>query len=295
MHLLYKRIRNINLPLDLQFQIFDHTVLPILLYGCEIWGYENIKNIEKLHCEFLRTVTGLRKSTPLYMLYAELGRFPIEINVKTRMISFWLNLKSGKVSKLSYLTYTFMNKDTHNYKWLEYIKKILQEVGRNDLLISGMLLNPKTVKQSILQTLKDQYFKSWSQSLQLSNKGKLYYAFKNDISIENYLLNLSKHKYWPIIKFRTCNHKLPIETGRWNNLEFSERKCTICDLDIIGDEFHYLFECPYFKEDRIKYLRKYFYTRPNMHKYKELMQSKKLTILRNLSDFVRIIINKFSN
>ena len=30
------------LPLDLQLQLFDQLILPILLYGCEIWGFEKI-------------------------------------------------------------------------------------------------------------------------------------------------------------------------------------------------------------------------------------------------------------
>ena len=32
MHLLYKRIRNLNLPVDLQLLLFDQTILPITLY-----------------------------------------------------------------------------------------------------------------------------------------------------------------------------------------------------------------------------------------------------------------------
>ena len=36
MHLLHKRIRSLNLPIDLQLQLFDHTILPIALYGCEV-------------------------------------------------------------------------------------------------------------------------------------------------------------------------------------------------------------------------------------------------------------------
>ena len=31
MHLLYKIIRNLNLPTDLQLQLFEHTILPIAL------------------------------------------------------------------------------------------------------------------------------------------------------------------------------------------------------------------------------------------------------------------------
>ena len=96
LHLLYKRARNLNLPLDLQLLLFDHTILPIALYSCEVWGFENIQLIENLHHEFLRRITNLRKSTPVYMLHAELGRRPIGINIKSRMTGFWLSLVNGK-------------------------------------------------------------------------------------------------------------------------------------------------------------------------------------------------------
>ena len=48
MHLLYKRIRNLNLPTDLQLQLFEHTILPIAFYECEVWACENTNIIEKL-------------------------------------------------------------------------------------------------------------------------------------------------------------------------------------------------------------------------------------------------------
>ena len=41
---------------------------------------------------------------------------------------------------------------------------------------------------------------------------------------------------------------MPIETGRWLNIELSNRKCKFCDKDTIGDEFHYLLECTFSKK-----------------------------------------------
>ena len=67
LHLLSKRTRNLNLPFDLQLHLFDHTILPIVLYSCEVWGFENTQLIENLHNEFLRRITNLKKSTPIYM------------------------------------------------------------------------------------------------------------------------------------------------------------------------------------------------------------------------------------
>ena len=88
MQVLFKRIRNLDIPIDLQLYLFDNVILPIALYGCEIWGFENSQIIENLHNDFLRRIINLRKSTPIYMLHAELGRHPIQINIKSRMIGF---------------------------------------------------------------------------------------------------------------------------------------------------------------------------------------------------------------
>ena len=91
MYLLFSRINNFYLPSDLQLKLFDHTVLPILTYASEIWGFENLEIIEKIHTDFLRKITKSRKSTPLYIIYAELGRFPIEVSIKTRMVIFGIS------------------------------------------------------------------------------------------------------------------------------------------------------------------------------------------------------------
>jgi hypothetical protein len=45
------------------------------------------------------------------MIYGELGLFPIEIDVKLRMISYWEKLLTGKETNLSYLS----NEILHNH------------------------------------------------------------------------------------------------------------------------------------------------------------------------------------
>ena len=42
MHLLFTRAKNLDLPLDLQLKLFDNTLLPILTYASEVWGYEGL-------------------------------------------------------------------------------------------------------------------------------------------------------------------------------------------------------------------------------------------------------------
>ena len=47
MYSLLAKSRNMRLPIDLQFDLFKKLVKPILLYGCEVWGFGNIDVLEE--------------------------------------------------------------------------------------------------------------------------------------------------------------------------------------------------------------------------------------------------------
>ena len=74
-----QKIEKYIIPIDLQFKLFDTLILPILTYGCEIWGYENTKQLEKLHLQFCRNILGVRTTTPNVMTQGELGRYMYKI------------------------------------------------------------------------------------------------------------------------------------------------------------------------------------------------------------------------
>ena len=94
---LMKKIRNQDLPIDVQIDLFNKTVKPILLYGCELWGISNIDNLERIQLKFYKQTLNLKKSTPSNMIYGELGVTPIYIDVQTRIISFWTKLINSPI------------------------------------------------------------------------------------------------------------------------------------------------------------------------------------------------------
>lgn len=55
-----RKIRTFNLPIDCQLDLFDKVVVPVLLYACEVWGYENIEIIERVHLKFLKHILNLK-------------------------------------------------------------------------------------------------------------------------------------------------------------------------------------------------------------------------------------------
>jgi hypothetical protein len=112
--------------------------------------------------------------------------------------------------------------------------------------------------------------KSICTRMEYSPKCINYRIFKTNFGLEYYLLNLPKNLRFFKTKLRICNHRLPIETGRWNNIERNLRKCKECNSNLfsIGHEFHYILECTFFfSDDRKMYLNTIFYKYPNTLKF----------------------------
>jgi hypothetical protein len=78
--------------------------VPILTYGCEVWGYENVQVLEKVHLQFCRNILKIRTSTPNFMSYGEIGRAPIDVVINVRMISFWNKLLT-LLAQIYYVTF----------------------------------------------------------------------------------------------------------------------------------------------------------------------------------------------
>ena len=49
----------------------------LLVYGSEIWGIYNYKQVDKLHIQFCKMVLGVRKQTMNYTVLGELGRLQL--------------------------------------------------------------------------------------------------------------------------------------------------------------------------------------------------------------------------
>ena len=51
-------------------------------------------------------------------------------------------------------------------------------------------------------------------------------------------------------QFRMGNTKLPIEKGRWFNIDRNERYRALCNRNEIEDECHLLFQCDTLRDQR---------------------------------------------
>ena len=292
-----KKGRMYNLSVSCIYDLFDKIVVPILLYGCEIWGFSNIQVIERLHLKFCKMLLNLKKSTPNYMVYAELGIKPLIYTIKARMVNYWARIVHYHENRFNCILYHLIlskcNNDHANFKWLDFIKDILNECGLSYVWNDEGLhnFNIKWLKELVKQILNDQFQQTLLSNMRNSSKASNYILFKENCDFEDYLDILSDKERITLCKFRTTNHRLIIETGRWHNIDRDDRICTLCNAGLIGDEFHYLLECTYFNDDRKNFLGENYCVRPNTMKYKNLMSTKNVPVLRNLCQLIKIIFS----
>jgi hypothetical protein len=92
----------------------------------------------------------------------------------------------------------------------------IYEYVNNNTIPEGTVL----IKQTIKQTLLDQFLQDWISSVHNSPKAFNYRIFKTDFKFEEYFNILDEQNSFLLCKFRTTNHKLPIKKGRWSNINF---------------------------------------------------------------------------
>ena len=134
MFALVRRCRKLSLPLDIQVDLFDKTVLPVLSYGCEVWfpGYCDLA--QRLQVRFYKLILKLNKSTPTCMVLGEVGKYPVEVHMMTRMLCYWYRLIDlCNRNKLSSVIYHFTLKmhehDVAHSSYIECVQKLLSELG----------------------------------------------------------------------------------------------------------------------------------------------------------------------
>ena len=93
----------------------------------------------------------------------------------------------------------------------------------------------------VTQRIYDIYSQDWSAKLHESPSARTYILYKDALIFSKYISEIKIEK-WRIslTRFRTNNHKLAIETGRWNKSPINERKCIFC-LEL-EDEFHFYWD-----------------------------------------------------
>ena len=123
----------LRLPINDSLALFDKMVLPILLYGSQIWGHSDCKAVERVHLKFCKRLLGVGSTASDVAVLGEIGRSPLAIHFKMRCIKYWvklLKLPDQRMPKACYKTLTNLDEDERKI-WANDVKLLIQTYGFN--------------------------------------------------------------------------------------------------------------------------------------------------------------------
>ena len=162
--------------------------------------------------------------------------------VESDMLICWYG---GHDSKISCTLYKLILKlhcaKTFSIDWIVKIESILRDcdmyyfwVDQDSVKEISFACFKKLYKEKLSLVLKSK----WKEAMEQSSKCSLYRNFTDELKFERYLVSVKFPLKSAMIRFRTSNHNLPIELGRYVNIDREERWCTLCNTGDIGDEYH---------------------------------------------------------
>ena len=277
-----------NVPIFLR--LFDSLLKPVLLYGSEIWGVcklpkmnkngdfdtqncsSGIKPVDKFVNKYSRTLLGVPNSCSTVGSHLALGRLPIKLNIFKAMIKYWFRLVALPQDRLVSKCYWALLRDLNTQdSWICSIKNIIDSSGLSYIWSeqnSLRELDPPSITHlatNILKSLEHQFFQNAISETNQQNKLHLFRSIAQSLKPAPYLTVLDNREERSLFSnLRLGTLKLEIETGRHNKIESDKRFCKLCNSNKIGNECHFLFDCPALAETRKQPLKNIYKIHPHL-------------------------------
>ena len=144
---------------ELLYMLFDRLVLPVLLYS--LWGFHTAAAVERVQLKFCKWVLKVYISTTNEMVYGELGRCPLILEKKVRIVKYWLKIGHRELSPLVQKIYKIMlhtiTADNTIVNWAALVRDMLFNLGFGYAWIQQSVTNRTYFISLLKQRLRDQY------------------------------------------------------------------------------------------------------------------------------------------
>ena len=280
-----------DLSVSHMLDLFDKLILPILNYGSEVWGLSKAETIERVHLQFCKHLLGVKFQTQNNIIYGELGRLPVRNHKLFNIIRCWFKILQCDDTKYIKLTYNIMLNDLQRFpdkpSMAKSVKTMLENLGFSHVWLSQGVGNINVFISIFKQRITDNFVQNWSEQLENSTRANTY-KLMSYFHFKIYLDFITVRKFrYVLTRLRVSSHRLQIEAGRWHKpykIPLENRKCQVCN--ILEDEFHFILECSLYNDLRALYINRYYWVRPKIPKFTELLQSKEKRVVKNLSIYI---------
>ena len=276
-----------DMPIKLGLELFDKLVMPILLYGSEVWGCEIRDRIEAVQRKYCRTLLGVNSRTQNDIVLAECGRLPLYPIYMTRCVKFWLKVVNAHNRYMNACYNNLRILDEHGKTtWATQIKCLLLTFGFGYVWIHQGVGDVPQFLTAFRQRADDVARQTCLASI-AQCKITLYSSYKTTMDFEMYLnIDIREHRT-ALSRFRTGSNSLAVNKLR-GRLPREQRTCPYClalNIEVLEDEYHVLMVCPLYHNVRQRYIAPLI-TTISVYTFTLLMSSHDLSTLKLLSSYL---------
>ena len=204
--------------------------------------------IEILHTEFCKFILKVQRKTPNNACRAELGQFPLLIDIQKRAISFYKHLQNSDPASYHHQA---LQSQEENIEKSPLSQLVLRLTPTNPVLPQD---RPQTIwPNQIITKQKENYITYWKNITKTQSKLESYLALNRQYTVADYLTTVTDPKLRKTLtRYRLSDHSLAIETGRHRQtwLPREDRLCSLCSRGQVETELHFLLHCDRYKEIR---------------------------------------------
>jgi hypothetical protein len=312
---LYRKLHDLDVGkhLDIILRLYRCCVMPALFNGSELSGgsdtYPSMpvhRTATKAVCEgvqrtFLRTALKLAPGTPSWIVYRECGIYPAQYYMLRRQLKFLLRVlqlddaEYVKCAMLENIGDTLAAGGCVN--WFSRLCAIVRAVDSQASLVEQLHVATFNVDDIMLAWRQHYHNAVWHglplQPLEAASdqirRCTYHVYFARDLPDGDAEWRAAHYFYVSgmpftlavsLARFRTGGHKLMIERGRHLRMPRLTRTCTLCDLDRVQNEEHFILHCPHLDHLRARYPSLFSSAPSHMHEI-----YKRTTRLRALASF----------
>jgi hypothetical protein len=203
-----------------------------------------------------RRILGVSKMTTREVIQGELGLEKLSSRRILLRLKFWSKIVRMKKERLVYRIYKIRRQDfikggkKDKNNWCFWTWKFLKNLNLEHIWESENFGEPKSFQRLVRSAIRIQEEREWREQMKCKPKLDLYRKIKSSLSIEEYILELSREKRRQLTMMRGGTNYLRIERGRWKGEKREERVCNVCLCEVVEDEKHFLLECPMYVRER---------------------------------------------
>ena len=256
-------------------RLFDAVVRPMVLYGCEVWALAcslvlgpELKDMLGVQMAFFRQLCHLRKSVTPDIIFREFAERPWLDTWWSFLLSFMRRLSVLPDDSLQLHILRDNIADAKGplpcANWAIGIEVKFAALGMASPFVSSGI--GALDSHGFMDKLAGARQRTWdglhvSPRAAPSKGAKLctyhhWFGRPNKIHCEPYYeLPMSITRLRALMQFRLGSHSLLVEQGRFVRpcLPRHLRRCNLCSTQAVGDELHYVFDCPRFGAIRAQY------------------------------------------